>query len=141
MCSQRTIKVGIYGAGSHALNNHLLNLMRLEDVEVVAVCDIVEENARQAAADFGISRSYTDGHEMVKNEPLDALWSTVVAAAREDGVEVAAAEKGIHLFIEKPQAMDPHACQRERCRVGTVPWSCAPLSSDGDLTLWIIVVI
>ena len=54
--------------------------MRLEGVEVIAVCDIVEENARQAAADFGIPRSYTDGHEMVKNEPLDALWSTVVAA-------------------------------------------------------------
>ena len=73
---------------------------------MVAVCDIVEENARQVAADFGISRRYTDGHEMVKKESLDALWSTVVAVAREDGVEVAAAEKGIHLFIEKPQAMD-----------------------------------
>ena len=106
MSSERTVKVGIYGAGDHARNNHLLNLIRLEDVEVVAVCDIVEENARQVAADFGIPRRYTDGHEMVKNEPLDALWSTVVAAAREDGVEVAAAEKGIHLFIEKPQAMD-----------------------------------
>ena len=73
---------------------------------MVAVCDIVEENAHQAAADFGISTIYTDGHEMVKNESLDALWSTVVAVAREDGVEVAAAEKGVHLFIEKPQAMD-----------------------------------
>ena len=73
---------------------------------MVAVCDIVEENAHQAAADFGISGIYTDGHEMVKKESLDALWSTVVATAREDGVEVAAAEKGIHLFIEKPQAMD-----------------------------------
>ena len=106
MGSNRTIKVGIYGAGGHARNNHLLNLTRLEDVEVVAVCDIVEQNARQAAADFGISSIYTDGHEMVKNELLDALWSTVIATAREDGVEVAAAEKGIHLFIEKPQAMN-----------------------------------
>ena len=112
MSSTRTIKVGIYGAGGHARNNHLLNLMRLEGVEVIAVCDIVEENARQAAADFGIPRSYTDGHEMVKKESLDALWSTVVAAAREDGVEVAAAEKGIHLFIEKPQAMDMKVAHR-----------------------------
>ena len=44
MSSERTIKVGIYGAGGHARNNHLINLMRLEEVEVVAVCDIVEEN-------------------------------------------------------------------------------------------------
>ena len=66
MDSKRTIKVGIYGAGGHARNNHLLNLTRLEGVEVVAVCDIVEENARQVAADFGIPSSYTDGHEMVK---------------------------------------------------------------------------
>ena len=106
MSSTRTVKVGIYGAGNHARNNHLLNLTRLEDVEVVAVCDIVVENPRQAAADFGISSIYTDGHEMIKNESLDTLWSTVVAAAREAGVEVAAAEKGIHIFIEKPQAMD-----------------------------------
>ena len=106
MSSKRKIKVGIYGAGDHARNNHLLNLTQLEDVEVVAVCDIVEENAHQAAADFGISGIYTNGHEMVKKESLDALWSTVVATAREDGVEVTAAEKGIHLFIEKPQAMD-----------------------------------
>ena len=74
MDNKRTIKVGIYGVGGHARNNHLLNLTRLEGVEVVAVCDIVEENARQAAADFGISRSYTDGHEMVKQESLDALF-------------------------------------------------------------------
>ena len=106
MSRKRTVKVGIYGAGGHARNNHLLNLTQLEDVEVVAVCDIVEQNAHQAAADFGISRIYTDGHEMVKKESLDALWSTVVATAREEGAEVAAAEKGIHLFIEKPQAMN-----------------------------------
>ena len=106
MSSKQTIKVGIYGAGAHARNNHLLNLARLEGVEVVAVCDIIEENARQTAADFGVLRSYTDGHEMVKQESLDALWSTVVAAAREEGVEIAAAEKGIHLFIEKSQAMN-----------------------------------
>ena len=112
MSSERTIKVGIYGAGGHARNNHLINLMRLEEVEVVAVCDIVEGNARQVAAAAGISRIYTDGHEMVKNESLDALWSTVVAVAREDGVEVAAAEKGIHLFIEKPQAMGMEVAYR-----------------------------
>ena len=112
MSSKQTIKIGIYGAGDHARNNHLLNLAQLENVEVIAVCDIVEENACQAAADFGISRSYTDGHAMVKKEPLDALWSTVVAAAREEGVEVAAAERGIHLFIEKPQAMDMQVAYR-----------------------------
>ena len=112
MSRKRTVKVGIYGAGGHARNNHLLNLTQLEDVEVVAVCDIVEQNAHQAAVDFGISRIYTDGHEMVKNEPLDALWSTVVATAREEGVEVAAAEKGIHLFIEKPQAMNMRIAYR-----------------------------
>ena len=106
MDNKRAIKVGVYGAGGHARNNHLLNLMRLDGVEIVAVCDIVEETARRTAADFGIPRSYIDGHEMVRQESLDALWSTVVADARSDGVEIAAAEKGVHLFIEKPQAMD-----------------------------------
>ncbi len=60
MTSDRTIKVGIHGAGGHAQNNYPLNLTQLEGMEVVAVCNIVEKNARQTAADSGMSRSYTN---------------------------------------------------------------------------------
>ena len=43
---------------------------------------------------------------MLEKESMDALWSIVPAFARTGGVEVAAASKGIHLFSEKPQALE-----------------------------------
>ena len=48
---------------------------------------------------------------MLAGERLDALWSIVPAAARGD-VEVAAAERGIHLFSEKPQATEMRTARR-----------------------------
>jgi predicted dehydrogenase len=102
----KTIKVGVYGAGGHSRGKHLPDLKQLDGVDVVAVCDINEESARRAAAKFDIPGVYTDGHRMLENEEFDALWSIVPAVARNDNVEVAAAERGIHLFVEKPQALD-----------------------------------
>lgn len=80
-------------------------------MRVVAVCDIDAQAARAAAARFDIPGVYTDGMAMLEGEPLDALWSVVPAAAR-GGVEAAAAERGIHLFSEKPQATDMRTARR-----------------------------
>lgn len=102
----RTIRVGIYGAGNFANKQHLPNLTRVEGVELVAICDVNEQAARDTAARFGIPTVYTDGHEMLEMESMDALWSIVPAFARTAGVEVAAATRGIHLFSEKPQALE-----------------------------------
>ncbi len=102
----KTIRVGVYGAGNFANKQHLPNLTRVDDVELVAVCDVNEQAARDTAASFDIPAVYTDGHEMLEKESMDALWSIVPAFARTGGVEVAAASKGIHLFSEKPQALE-----------------------------------
>lgn len=80
-------------------------------MRVVAVCDIDAQAARAAAARFDIPGVYTDGMAMLSGESLDALWSVVPAAAR-GGVEAAAAERGIHLFSEKPQAADMRTARR-----------------------------
>ena len=101
----RSIKVGIFGAGRFANRQHLPNLSRIDDVEVVAVCDINETAARDTAERFDIPGVYTDAHEMLDNEQMDALWSIVPAFARTD-VEATAASMGIHIFSEKPQALE-----------------------------------
>lgn len=99
----KRIRVGVFGAGSFTNRQHLPNLARIDGVDIVAVCDIDEERARDTADRFNIPAVYTDGHEMVDREPMDAMWSVVPASARTD-VEVIAASKGIHIFSEKPQA-------------------------------------
>ncbi len=96
------IRVGIFGSGGWARRTHIPNLHKL-DVDIVALCDVSEEAAKQAADEFSIPACYADGYEMIATERLDALYSCVPAYAR-TGVEAAAARSGIHLFSEKPQS-------------------------------------
>lgn len=80
-------------------------------MRVVAVCDVDPQAARDTAARFDVPGVYTDGMAMLDGEALDALWSVVPAAARGD-VEATAAERGIHLFSEKPQATEMETARR-----------------------------
>ena len=59
--------------------------------------------AQETAARFKIPRVYQDAHEMLDTETIEVLYSIVPAYVRTN-VESTAAEKGIHIFSEKPQA-------------------------------------
>lgn len=108
------VRVGVYGAGSFANKTHLPNLQRIEGVELVALCDSDPAVLADTARRFGVPKTYTDAHTMLANEPLDALYSIVPAYARTD-IEKTAAERGIHLFSEKPQALKLEtACRIDR---------------------------
>ena len=47
----RSVRVGIYGTGSWANRTHIPNLLKLEDVELVALCDRNPENLANTAAE------------------------------------------------------------------------------------------
>ena len=101
------VRVGIYGAGGHSRNAHAPSLRALPGVEIVAIADPNRELAAQLAADFAPgARLYSDGAEMLEAVELDALFSVVPARVRPQGVEAAAARKGVALFSEKPQTLD-----------------------------------
>jgi len=107
----KTIRVGIFGAGNFANKQHLPNLTQIDNADIVAVCDIDEQAAKSTAETFNIPNVYTNGHDMLDSEPMDALWSVVPAFARND-VEATAAAKGIHIFSEKPQALEMKVARR-----------------------------
>lgn len=98
------LRVAIYGCGRFANQTHLPNLGKLSDVTVVALCDADPQTVAATGDAFGIERRYTDAHAMLAHEPIDVLYSIVPAYVRSD-VEIAAVEQGIHLFSEKPQAL------------------------------------
>lgn len=104
MSSDHRIRVAFYGAGHIATGTHIPNLLRMGGVDIVALSDVDDERLKSASETLGIERTYVDAHEMLDNESIDVLYSVVPAFARTD-VEIAAVEKGIHLFSEKPQAM------------------------------------
>lgn len=96
-------RIGFVGTGGIA-NTHFDALSQLPEAQPVAFCDIDSERANRAAARFG-GRAYTDWRAMLDAEPLDALYICLPPHGH-DGVEIAAAERGIHLFVEKPVARD-----------------------------------
>lgn len=97
------VRVGFVGAGG--MNSaHMRNLAQIKAANIVAVCDLNEERANQRATEYG-AKAFTSWKRMLKEVPLDALYVAVPPFAHE-GQEQAAAKLGIHLFVEKPVAMD-----------------------------------
>ena len=115
--NNRPVRVGIYGTGRFANQTHLPNLSKLDDVELVAASDPNLDNLAATAQKYSIARTYTDPHQMLAEEQLDALYSVVPAFARTD-VEATAAAQGIHLFSEKPQATSMAVARRIADAVG-----------------------
>ena len=102
--TDRKIRVAVYGCGNFANRTHIPNLLKLNNLEIVALCDSSPEALRSTAEAFNVPKTYLDGHQLLENEDIDVLYSIVPAYARTD-VEATAAAKGIHLFSEKPQAL------------------------------------
>jgi len=105
------VKIGFIGAGGIA-NAHMNALQVVEDVQIVAIADVIQERAESAAARF-LARAYSDYHEMIESEKMDAIYVCVPPFAHEDQ-EVLAAQKGIHLFVEKPVAVNMDTARRVR---------------------------
>lgn len=93
------INVGFVGAGGRA-RGHLRVLSRIEDVDIVALCDVKEDVARSAASEFG-GAVYTDYREMLDKEDLTAMYVVVPTFAHYDA-EILAAQQGVHMLLEKP---------------------------------------
>lgn len=103
-----SVNVGFIGCGAIA-QTHLKNLSGIKNAKVIACCDALPQRA-EAAADMVGGRAYTDYREMVGREKLDAAYVCVPPFAH--GFEVDFAERGIHMFIEKPVALTLDAARR-----------------------------
>lgn len=101
------IKVGFYGTGGIAKHTHIPILQDIPGVRVAAICDADDSILEEVGGTFAVAgeHRYKDGLEMVQKEDLDVLFSCVPAFVRTN-VETTAAEKGVHIFSEKPQAID-----------------------------------
>jgi predicted dehydrogenase len=98
------IKIGIIGTGSIS-HFHIQGYHCLENVEVIAVCDINENRAREFADKYGVKQVFTDYHEMLRLPELDAVsvctWNNSHAP-----ITIAALKAGKHVLCEKPPAMN-----------------------------------
>ncbi|TLS52619.1 Gfo/Idh/MocA family oxidoreductase [Paenibacillus antri] len=101
----KRVKVGVIGLGEVAQIIHLPILQALSDrYEVVALCDISPSLVAWAGERYGVDALYTDAHELVRREDIDAVF---VLNSDEYHAEhaIAAIRQGKHVLIEKPMTL------------------------------------
>ncbi len=98
------LRIGFIGTGTIA-GRHLGNLLGFDDAAVVAAADPLLDRAEAFAGRAGRARAYADWRAMLDNEMLDALYICTPPFAH-GAPELAALERGLPFFVEKPIAAD-----------------------------------
>lgn len=97
-----TLKLAIVGAGAIS-GAHPEALSMIDEIEVVAIADIVPESAEKRATQYNIPNTYVDYKEMLDKEDVEAVsvltWNQAHAAPT-----IYALEAGNHVLVEKPMA-------------------------------------
>jgi predicted dehydrogenase len=134
--SDRRVKVGIVGCGVVATAYYLPYLMRMETVDLVAVCDRFETRTQACVRLFGAKEQYLDYDEMIDQADLDAVF-ILTAPGTHVPFTLKAVEAGKHVLIQKPLATDMQAARliAEAIRKAGVkaivePSSSTPLDPD-----------
>lgn len=100
------LKTAILGCGSFA-HRHAGYISQLgDDLQLVAFCDrnLHKSEAFSEQYTGGNASAYTDHRKMMEETLLDLLFICLPPFAHTDEVELAA-QRGIHIFIEKPIAL------------------------------------
>jgi len=97
------LRVAVIGCGQIA-QTHFHNYASMgNDIELIAVCDINEQKANDAAQRFGAKHVYTDAREMLKRDDIDSV-DVCVHNNKHAALTIMALEAGKNVYCEKPMA-------------------------------------
>ncbi len=98
----KPLKLALIGTGGIA-QTHMRALAKTDQIEVVAVCDIVEEKAVRTAKEYGVPKVFVDYHDILEMDEVEAVsictWNQAHAAPAVDALHA-----GKHVLVEKPMA-------------------------------------
>ena len=99
-------RVGIIGVGGIFNGAHREHYLKDDRLEVVALCDIIEERAVECRDGFfPDAKVYTDFNELLKDETIDSV-DICTPNYLHSIIAVAAFKAGKHVFCEKPDAVN-----------------------------------
>lgn len=103
--AKKIYRVGIVGCGGIANGKHMPALKKLENVQMVAFCDIIPERAEKAAKEYGVKQAkvYRDYKELVALADIDVVH-VLTPNKSHAPISIAAMEAGKHVMCEKPMA-------------------------------------
>jgi len=94
------VKIGVLGYGVIAQSTYMPALSKMRNVEVVAICDLVPERAKDCAARYNVPQVYTDLDEMLAKSGIDMMVNlTHIQAHFETNLK--ALQAGKHVYSEK----------------------------------------
>ncbi|GIX06459.1 MAG: hypothetical protein KatS3mg115_0862 [Candidatus Poribacteria bacterium] len=96
--------MGVIGCGGIFRSLHAPYYEVTDRARIVAVADVREENARQAAERFGAD-PYTDYRELLARDDVDGVDVCVHPRPHRE-ICVAAARAGKHILVEKPMCVN-----------------------------------
>jgi predicted dehydrogenase len=108
--TQRTLRVGVLGAGAISQAAHLEARRKAGNAELYALCDAADDLLAAVAAVHQPRVTYSDYDQMLADPDVDAV---IVAIA--DQFHVAMASKAIaagkHVLVEKPMGVNVEECE------------------------------
>jgi predicted dehydrogenase len=101
----KKVRVGVIGAGSWAVANHLPTLAQRPDVELVVVNRPEPDLVRRIQGRFGFTYGVTDYRQVLEHQ-LDVVFVCSPPAYHYEHAK-AALESGAHVMCEKPFTLHP----------------------------------
>ena len=94
------IRFAIIGTGNIA-DQHALGVIGSPKAELVAVCDMNQERAKEFAAKYNITKIYADSKDLLADPDVDAVCICTPSGTH-GPLSIAAAKAGKHILCEKP---------------------------------------
>ena len=99
----KKIRVGLVGIGGMG-GCHFYNYEKIENAELVAVCDVRKDVAEQKVGDRNIN-IYTKLDKMIEKEELDMIDICTPSYMHKD-MTIKLLKKGYHVLCEKPMTLN-----------------------------------
>lgn len=103
------VRLGVIGCGVIG-TVHLQYAAGSPLIEITAVADLIEANRRKAADQFKPKRIYENGGDLLEDAEVEAVVLAFPTCARTE-LALRAFEKGKHVLMEKPAAMNSSEVQ------------------------------
>jgi len=98
---KKLAQIGCGGIGGY----HLDHFLKFDDVELVGFCDIIPERAEAFVKRAGRGKAFADFRKMYDETAPDMVFIGIPPYAHGE-IEFETAERGIHMFVEKPVTLD-----------------------------------
>ena len=102
--SANRLRIAVLGCGQIA-DAHLQEIRKVKCAELVAVCDVYQDLANQAAARYGVPQAFDDLDRMLAEASPDVVHVTTPAHTHAS-LTRKLLEIGVHVYVEKPFTVD-----------------------------------